>query len=644
MNEDQTTDITTDKVSGNFTINNKSTTSNANIGGTGLTIADGANLTIQNTNISSGANIKFEDDASTATLTLSSTNGQDVNIDGDITSANVGNKLTFSSGGNYYVNGTIDPLTAVIEGNVTHTIDSIAEEISYEISSGATLTFMNDTTLYDSSTYTSIANATQTYNLNSITFNGGTLNLANGVTSDLLLSDITVNANSNLYVDVNIANETMDTINADNSVTVNSGNLSIAGLNIMGNSSSKDFAIKFTDSTTLSDAILYSGPAAYTSSIYKYNIAYDTTSDSLLFSMLGNGGYNSYNPSIMSSSVAAQLGGYLTQLNAYNQAFGNMDMYMMMTKEQRQAMKFRNQYAAADGDLVFDPTISQYENKSGWARPYATFESVSLNNGPKVSNVAYGTFLGADSELYDLGNGWDAMYNVYVAYNGSHQSYDGVSIYQNGGTLGASGMLYKGNFFTGLTANTGANAGEASSDFGRDSFAMLMAGVASKSGYNFEMADGKFIIQPSYMMSYTFVNTFDYTTASGVSMKSDPLNAISIEPGIKFIGNLENGWQPYASVSMVWNIMDKTDFMANDVSLPGLSVDPYVRYGVGVRKSWGERFTGFFQTYLTSGGRNGVGLQAGFRLMFGDKSSKQEKAENKIQPAAKTKISLEGSK
>jgi hypothetical protein len=58
------------------------------------------------------------------------------------------------------------------------------------------------------------------------------------------------------------------------------------------------------------------------------------------------------------------------------------------------------------------------------------------------------------------------------------------------------------------------------------------------------------------------------------------------------------------------------------LSLPELSVKPYVRYGIGLRKTWGDRFTGFFQTYLTNGGRNGVGLQAGFRWAIGKDNSK----------------------
>ena len=344
------------------------------------------------------------------------------------------------------------------------------------------------------------------------------------------------------------------------------------------------------------------------SPIFKYTIKYDNRDDAGYF-VFGRGGdtnnHENFNPSILATPIAAQFGGYLVQLNSYDEAFRNMDMYMLMTKEQRQALKLKNKMASADGRILYDKTLARQEKAEGWVRPYATFESVSLSNGPKVSNVAYGTFMGGESPMYDLGHGWDGIWGAYIGYNGSHQTYNKNSIYQNGGTLGLVGMAYKGNFFTGLTVNAGASAGDASTTFGNDNFAMLMSGVASKTGYNWELANGKFIIQPSWLMSYSFVNTFDYTNAAGVKISSDPLHAIQLQPELKFIGNLKNGWQPYASVAMIWNIMDDTKFRANNVSLPEMSVKPFVKYGVGVRKTWGERFVGYFQTYITNGGRNG---------------------------------------
>ena len=464
----------------------------------------------------------------------------------------------------------------------------------------------------------------------SLIANGGSITLQDGAISNTNLGNLILNSDLNLTLDGAFANHQLDTISAES--FTNNGGHSINISNILLSSPTEDmtfsispFGTGMSDSVhgALAGAVQYTGGEVVYSPIYRYSAKYDPDTALMNFNRVGGGGYSSYNPGVFAGAVAAQLGGYLTMLNSYDEAFRNMDMYMLMTQEQRQAMKLRNKYAASDSNLVYDPTINQYENKAGWFRPYATFEKVDLKGGPTVSNVAYGSFFGAESEMMDLGHGWDGIWGVYGGYNGSHQSYDGVGIYQNGGTLGVIGMAYKGNFFTGLTANVGANSGDASTMYGQDNFTLLMSGVASKSGYNFELAKGKFIIQPNFLMSYSFVNTFDYHSANGVSMNSDPLHAIQIEPGVKFIGNLKNGWQPYASVSMVWNIMDKTEFQANYVSLPELSIKPFVKYGVGVRKSWGERFTGFFQTYITNGGRNGVGLQLGLRWMLGKTPAKK---------------------
>ncbi len=364
-----------------------------------------------------------------------------------------------------------------------------------------------------------------------------------------------------------------------------------------------------------------------------------SSSDGISFNPTGNS-YKDFNPAVMAGAVAAQMGGYLNELNSFDEAFRNMDMYMLMTRKERMALKLRNKYASKNGNYIFDPTGTTHDDNAAWIRPYATFESVRLKNGPKVSNVAYGTYFGAESEMYELKNGWDAMWGAYIGYNGSHQSYDGIGINQNGGTLGLVGMLYKGDFFTGLTINSGANAAKADTMYGDDDFTLLMAGIASKTGYNWELKDGKFIIQPNFMMSYSFVNTFDYTTSSGIKVDPGVLNAITFEPGVKFIGNLKNGWQPYMGVSVIWNVMDKTKFTASDATLPELSVKPFVKYGLGVRKTWGERLTGFIQTYITSGGRNGIGFQAGVSFTFG-KSGQPIKQTNNLKPAlAKAQIQL----
>lgn len=458
--------------------------------------------------------------------------------------------------------------------------------------------------------------------MNAITFNGGNLDLRNGVASNIPLYGLALKSNSNIFVDVDLANKSMDKLTANNS-SYTGGKLNVAGMNLLSDAINDFTSINFTEDSNLKSNVAYTGDSqvAY-SPIYKYKVNYNANNGNFEFKR-GNGGgggnaSDAFNPAVLTGPVGAQLGSYLTQLNTYEQAFANMDMLMLMPRAQRIAMKYANKYASTQGTgeggvITFSPNQISEEQKGLWFRPFATFENVGLKNGPNVKNIGYGSLFGGDSDLLELKHGWDMQYSFYGGYNGSNQYYNGVSIYQNGGSLGASSTWYKDNFFTGLTANVGANVGEASSMYGNEDFTMLATGIASKTGYNWELVNGKFIVQPSFLMSYTFVNTFDYTNAAGVKISSDPLHAIQIAPGLKFIGNLKNGWQPYIGLQMVWNVMDRARFKANDVSLPNMSVDPYFQYGIGLQKRIGDRFTGFGQAMLRNGGRNGIALQFGFR-------------------------------
>lgn len=155
--------------------------------------------------------------------------------------------------------------------------------------------------------------------------------------------------------------------------------------------------------------------------------------------------------------------------------------------------------------------------------------------------------------------------------------------------------------------------------YGHEDAIMLLAGVGNKTGYNLEFKDGKFIIQPNLMLAYTFINTFDYKNSAGAKIDSDPLHAIQVAPGVKFIANTKNGWQPYIAANAVMNFMDKSRVMADNVRLPEMSIKPFVQYGVGIQKVFKDNFMAFGSAMLQSGGRNGITLNLGLRwaLEFG---------------------------
>ena len=547
------------------------------------------------------------------------------------------NTVTFKGQGensNIVANGIFDPFVANVD-NVTLSRNNYDDEITYNLNDGGVLKYNNDLYLFDSAKHDGT-----TYNKNSINFQGGTLNLANGATNDIRLKSLVLGIDDDdpmtlpeatINVDVDLANKKMDTLNADEVKVIDGSKLNL-DMNVISDATSEvTEGIKFTDSDVLWNAVAVDENKEYAveSSIYRYTVKKGGTSasDGFTFNRTGGGGYDSFNPYLFVSSVAMQ-GIYYTQLNNYDVALANVDQTMLKTKSQRQAEKFANKYAY-DGDepQVFSPLYTQLEDKGVWFKPYVSTEKVNLKDGPKVDNTMYGALVGGDSVIIPAGK-WDMQYSAYVGYNGSHQAFEGNEVTQNGGVVGLTAAAYRGDFFSALTANVSFHGADIKTTKGDADLATLATGVASKTGYNWELADGKFIIQPSWLMSYTFVNPFDDYTINGVKIKNDSLNAIQLAPGLKFIGNMEKGWQPYVGAKMVWNIIDDTKVKANEVNLPETTTKAYVEYGLGLQKSVGERFTGFGQAMFRNGGRTGAAFTLGARWAVGSLASDSSKDKN----------------
>ena len=586
-----------------------------------LTVKDGGNLNISAlnhdvkiSNVTAGQaadgtaldkNAIFLDGSGNSKVNLTTANSKSITINNDIRSSNVANEIAMKGDGTILYNGIVDPVTLTNENARTIHNNKI-QDVTYNLNSGM-VGFTKESYLSDGN--------------NSLVFNGGMLTLANGAVNPVNLEALSLNANSNIAVDADLANSKMDTISANNYNFANDNvKLNVSGINLLSDAKSEMTTINFVNDDSLKSHISTTVSEVAYSPIYKYGVAYDPTMGNFEFTRGNASDYKNVNPAVMVAPVAAQLGGYFNQLNAYDQAFSNMDMTMLMTREQRQALKMYNKYAYNGdgfGSVATSSGAIPEERAGVWARPYSSFENVHLKNGPKVSNVMYGTFFGGDSSIKEFKNGFDGIFSAYVGYNGSHQVFNHNSLWQNGGTLGLTGTLYKGNWFGGWTIATGLSGVDANTMYGSEDFGMWSIGTALKTGYNWELLNNKFIIQPHMMVSYSLVDTFNYTNAAGLKISSDPLNAVQLAPGLRFIGNLKDGWQPYLGLDFMWNIMDKTKFDAMETSLPQLSVKPYIQYGVGVQKRWGERSTGYAQAMFRNIGRNGVILSLGYRASFG---------------------------
>jgi len=456
-----------------------------------------------------------------------------------------------------------------------------------------------------------------------VTINGGTLNLVNDTAQQQAAKSFTVSGNMNVNVDADLANANMDRL-PENTVVNNGAVINVNKINLTSDSKKQKTTIYFApesyrNSVSYTAAELSKSTQVTTkyAPIYKYRASYNPEDGFFTFARGSGSSAGDFNPTVLTSPVATQAGAYSNQLQTFNYAFNHSDTFMNMPELTRNVMKNGNKYAMLGDAGIFSPLVTASENAGYWVKPYATFENIPLNHGPKVQNITYGTLIGYDSPMVPIKHGWDRVLSYYIGYNGSTQHYTGVDSYQNGGLAGVTMTLYKGKFFNATTVSAGASVGEASGMYGSETFTSILAGIGNKTGYNFEFKDGRFIIQPNILLSYTFVNTFDYTNAAGVRINSDPFHAIQIAPGVKFIGNTKNGWQPYLAVNMVWNITCDSTVYANNVQLPEMSIDPYVQYGLGLQKIFQDRFIAFLQAMVQNGGRNGVALTGGFRWTIG---------------------------
>lgn len=501
------------------------------------------------------------------------------------------------------------------------------------------------------------------YNVNIVGDNTGILYLQNDIrNADLSIGNITLktlnnnvhnyNVNSltitndiNMIADVDLATSSMDRFTASNFGS-HSGKINVVGMNLLSDAISDVTNVPFAQDGLKENVTLGFGEAptsyqakAYTP-IYKYNVSYDKSNGNFAFQRLAN---DKFNPAVLGGSTTATVGAIGTMNQTFGYAFNNADSFMNIPYLDRIAIRDRNKYAVniggTDGSLGrFSPLFQPAdEQEDVWIKTYSVFENVPLKNGPTVNNVSYGTLIGYDTPIKSIKKGWDRVLTGYIGYNGANQSFANMDSTQNGGLLGGTVTLYKGNFFNASTISAGASVAENRSMYGNDNFTMLISGIGNKTGYNLEFNKGRFILQPNLLLSYTFVNTFDYTNAAGVRIDNKPLHAIQVAPGVKFIGNLNNGWQPYASVNMVWNIMGKSDATANGVKLPSMSIKPYVQYGLGIQKRIKDHFLAYGQAMIQNGGRNGISLTAGFRWAFGHDDCYYENKTSKIKKINKTK-------
>ncbi len=485
---------------------------------------------------------------------------QSVTIDGAIISANKDNVVNFD--GNVNLNGLLDPLTAnVTNGVMTHTY--YADDIDFNLNDRGTLKYANDKYLYDEAKHNG------KYALNSITFNGGTLDIANGTASVIKLAKLTLSKDSNIKLDVDLANNKMDRFSDDTNVD-GSAKLNISELNLVSDAKSEETTVTFTENETLKNAVNYkNGTIKGYSSIYSYDVEYND--GDFTFTRGGGSSVSDYNPAVYAGSVVGQTLATI-QSTISQTAFSSLNN-----------------------------TLPQKDN--AWVSVIGFDDTVDMKSFNNVDSEMYSLVGGVNSDAKHFDN-FDATYGLYAGYVNSEQKYDGNKIEQNGGYIGLDSVLSKGNAELLASVNTGYIRNEDKHSFGNDKFDTYFTGIAVKAGYNYDLNNGLSVI-PSLYAGYTFVNNEDYTSKSGVKIKNDNLHLFEVAPGVKVNKDFNNGWTGYAQAKYAFIMDNGGDADVNNINLPNISAKDYVEYGLGANKALNEAWNLSAEINRRDGGREG---------------------------------------
>ncbi len=599
---------------GTLNVNAEAALKNSNITGNGIFNSSNS-LNLDNSNIYQD---KF---TSTSDVTLTNNSGLTANditanlIDATASEITAGNNLNVNTdlkadstsivvNGATTVNGKTD-----LQNNSTLSMNGNGKFNDLNIGSGSVLQFLNPDSTFEVE--------------NGFKINNGTVNVMNNqLTNNIINSDMTIDERAAFTVDVDPRNFKSDIF------TIN-GNIQNAG-----GASAPDAHI------TISDFNLTSVPVnRYIDlpELFNFNGNVDANiqfmdSEVQKFTPIGwyqmqrnagNDGYRlgltAYNNQVYRGQVAT-VASYANQLVTNNIILD----HIYLTSQNLMAEEKSNKYAAAYPQ--FAPYQYNKDTGSLWVKTYVNFERLGLTQGLNVGNNAYGTIVGADFPVVNMKDGWKFLPTAFVGYNGAHQTFDSVGMYQNGGQAGFMGTFMKNDFIGSAMVYGGGYNNEMNvanlTSFGSegsytDHTGNWFVGVAAKTAYNFHPTK-HFIIQPTLLASYNLFGQQNWHTNYGdMSMRSNYLNGINVAPGVNFIYARET-WSLYLTAQYVYNIMGYAAGMAGrDVDLPHIRMrHGYIEYGVGATKTIKDRLHSYVQITMRNGGRTGVGFQLGLSWLF----------------------------
>lgn len=604
-----------------------------------VTVASGATLTtngnVTTTNgVTNAGTLNLLNGTSETSATIDSAisgagttniNGGVVNITKDITqnAINVKSGAELNSTGNIKVtetltnngNVSIYGITGEIQNNAggSLTFNDTTEIVDINLTNSGTVNFNGPLNVPDfgfiltqnagtmNFSTTAIETTAEYGKINTFTMNGGLVNIADGNVNTLHINQLNLAGNTNFAMDADLTGEEMDKIqihDTDNSEITVGKVININKINLLSDATQEKISLSIFADEDTKNALINNVHANINglqySPTYTYDANYNQTEGEITFTRHNSGGSDDYNPYLYAPSSIAQ-----TIASITGQIAG-------LAMDKLDAAVTNSEKGLAAGDM---PKAS-----NAWVKVMGFDDDVDFKHFNSIDSKAYTLAAGFNTDKVKFDN-FDAAFGLYGGYIGGRQKYTGNKIEQEGGYVGLSSELKKGNAFLLSTVNSGFINNEAENMYGTDKFDTRWLGVGLKGGYNYALTD-TWTLQPNVYAGYTFANTEDYTSKSGVKVKTDNLHFFEIDPGFKLSKQIDKGGIGYIQGKYAIVMDNGGDTKATDIALPDISHKNYFEYGFGMNKSLTDAWSLNGEINRRDGGRSGWNGSVEFKYNF----------------------------
>ena len=233
-----------------------------------------------------------------------------------------------------------------------------------------------------------------------------------------------------------------------------------------------------------------------------------------------------------------------------------------------------------------------------------------LGENKKYKSTHYGAIVGLDFDR-KYTDVFDATYGFFISYINNELNIDkseDIKLKQNIGFVGVRGTLYFGRLFFSGVINYGLSFNkieQTDNSYDFEKFNSSIIGVAGKVGYNFEVAEKSFTIQPNIILTGSYIFIMDDIKKES---RIDDIRKYTAEPGLKLVKTLGRCWILSGEGRYVVEKFEKQ--IEDDICYGN-----YTNLGLGIEKIWGYTVLNVKANKLL-GTRDDYIVNAGIELKF----------------------------